>query len=105
MDRSSSTISRPPYATPTKLRWKWINVHGNANAPQVAPYMILSTNSGIASHPMVTDLDVADFNGDGNSLEMNLFTINQFFGGDGSVPPPYGPDEGGVDGGTNMVLI
>ncbi len=95
----------PPYSTTLKLRWKWINVHGNANAPQVAPYMILAASNNAANHPIVADLDVADFNHDGTSAEINLFTTNQFFGGDGPVPPPYGPDEGTIDGGTNMVLV
>src|SRR6266581_1939765 len=62
----------PPYSTTLKLRWKWINVHGNANAPQVAPYMILASSNNAANHPIVADLDVADFNGSGSS-DINLF--------------------------------
>ena len=58
----------PPYSTPTKLRWKWIDVHGNANAPQVAPYMILATSNNVVNHPIVADLDVADFNGTGSGI-------------------------------------
>ena len=95
----------PPYSVPAKLRWKWMNVHGNANAPQVQPYMILASSNNAMNHPIVADLDVADYNNDGTSAEINLFINNQFFGGDTPVPPPYGPDEGTIDGGTNMVLV